>query len=207
VYRRPGLWVFPQIFFHILYRISLDLNKIFLDLLPYPIPYLSGPQQDLFGSSSISCTGSLWNSKRSYQNILRILRFLPDLSGPQRDLSGSSSVSYQISLDLNEIFPDLLRTLPDISGPQRDLSGSSSVSYRISLDLNEIFPDLTRSFRTYPISPVLAESLLISPDLCKPYLIFGSRISPESFRIFLDISGFLQIFQVPLMTEHGVKRA
>ncbi len=80
-------------------------------------------------------------------------------------------------------FRIFFRILPDLSGPKRDLSGS------------------------YPISPVLAESLLISPDLCRPYLIFGSRISPESFRILLDISGFLQIFQVPLMTEHGVKRA
>jgi hypothetical protein len=125
------------------------------------------------------------------------------------DLSGSSSVSYRISLDLNEIFPELL-TYP--TGSLWNSTRSFRIFYRIYptgtlWTLRRSFWILPGLSGSYPISPVLAESLLISPDLCGPYLIFGSQISPESFRILLDISGFLQIFQVPLMTEHGVKRA
>jgi hypothetical protein len=70
-----------------------------------------------------------------------------------------------------------------------------SISYVIYLDLKEIFPDLhdlSGSHKIFPISPVLIKSLLISPDLCGPYLIFARRTSPESFP---NIAEYFRIFR------------
>ncbi len=102
-------------------------------------------------------------------------RILPDLSGPQRDLSGTSYVSYRISLELNEIFPDLLPYL----------------SYRYSLDLKEIFLDLTRSFR---ILSDLSGSCRISSDLTRSLRALPDLWQPDITRIFPNLAGYFRIF-------------